>query len=294
MKIAVLGAGRMGAWFAKFYKEQGYSVIVADRKKEKAAKLGTELGVKFTDFEEAAKKADWILICVSINAMEAIVKRISPVVREDQIVMDIASIKEDPVKIMHEHIKTGVVLGTHPVFGPGSKGVEHKAFILTPTNAKEKKFAENFKSWLEMKNARVFVMSPKRHDELISVVLGLPHFLGLVVCDTLLEQANFSETKKVAGTTYRMLFTLAEATALENPELFATLQLNLPEIEKIEKEFMKKSKEWLDIIKRKDQSAIIKKMEQLKTKLMKSNPDFARSYETMYKMLEATENSNNN
>ena len=44
---------------------------------------------------------------------------------------------------------------------------------------------KNSSSWLEKEEAHVFVMTPKKHDELMSVVLGLPHFLGLVACETL-------------------------------------------------------------------------------------------------------------
>jgi prephenate dehydrogenase len=132
-------------------------------------------------------------------------------------------------------------------------------------------------------------MSPEKHDALMSSVLGFPHFLGLVACDTLLEQANYGETKKVAGTTFRMLFTLAEATALENPDLYASLQLNLPEMQKLESLFIEKAKEWLKLIKQKDSAAVASKMEQLKGKLMKASGDYARSYEVMYKMLEAAE-----
>ena len=289
MRIAVLGAGKMGVWFAKFFLEEGYSVVVADRNKEKLSKLKSELAVETADFVEAVQNADRVLICVSISAFEAVVKTISPNIREGQVVMDICSIKDFPVKAMHKHIKRGLVLGTHPVFGPGSKGVKNKAFILTPTAPAEKKFAETFKKWLETKQARVFVMSPKKHDELMSIVLGFPHFLGLVACDTLLEQTDYPETKNVAGTTYRMLFTLAEVTALENPDLFASLQLSLPELEKIESSFIKKAQEWLNLIKQKNPAAITSKMEQLKKKLMKTSPDCARSYEIMYKMLEAAE-----
>ncbi len=246
MKTAILGAGKMGVWFAKFCKEKGDSVILADRKKEKLANLKKELAVEVTtDFAKAVQNADRIMICVSINAFEEVVKKIGPVIREGQVVMDICSIKDFPVKTMHRYIKQGVVLGTHPVFGPGSNGVKHKAFILTPTNMKEREFAENYQKWLEKEEARVFIMPPKKHDELMSVVLGLPHFLGLVACETLLEQANFAETKKVAGTTYRMLFTLAEATALETPDLYASLQTNLPELEKLETLLIEKAREWL-------------------------------------------------
>ena len=165
--------------------------------------------------------------------------------------MDICSIKETPVKTMHQYIKGATVLGTHPVFGPGSNGVKHKAYVFTPTNSKRHELAEKFKQWLEKEGAHVFIMTPKKHDELMSVVLGLPHFLGLVACETLLEQKNLSETKKVAGTTYRMLFTLAEATALETPDLYAAVQTSLPELGNIEDTFMTKAQELLTLIKTK-------------------------------------------
>ncbi|MGA2681282.1 MAG: prephenate dehydrogenase/arogenate dehydrogenase family protein [Candidatus Bathyarchaeia archaeon] len=290
MKTAVLGAGKMGVWFAKFCKEKGDSVILSDRKEEKLSKLGKELGVETTtDFSKAVEDADRIMICVSLSSFEEVVKKIGSSVRDGQAVMDICSIKEYPVKVMHDYIKHGLVLGTHPVFGPGSKGVKHKAYVLTPTNAKEEKYAEDFKEWLESEEAHVFVMTPQKHDQLMSVVLGLPHFLGLVACETLLDQKAFTETKQLAGTTYRMLFTLAEATALETPDLYANLQMKLPGMGKIEDLYISKAQEWLDLIKQKNPQAIIDRMEQLKAKLLKVDPDFSESYEVMYRMLEATE-----
>ena len=290
MKTAVLGAGKMGIWFARFCKEKGDNVILADRKKEKLARLGKELGVETTaDFTKAVKAADRIMICVSISSFEEVVKKIGPSVRDGQAVMDICSIKEYPVRVMHENINHGLVLGTHPVFGPGSKGVKQKAYVLTPTNAAEEKYAEGFKKWLEKEEAHVFIMTPKKHDQLMSIVLGLPHFLGLVTCETLLEQKDFPETKQVGGTTYRLLFTLAEATALETPDLYANLQMRLPELERIEDLYVAKAQEWLDLIKQKKPQAIVDRMEQLKAKLLKVDPDLAESYEVMYRMLEATE-----
>jgi prephenate dehydrogenase len=289
MKTAILGAGKMGVWFAKFCKENGDNVILSDRKKEKLALLGKELGVEIADFAGAVKAADRIMICVSISSFKGVVKKIAPYIREGQVIMDICSIKEFPVKVMHENIKQGLVLGTHPLFGPGSKSVKHKTYILTPTNEAETKYAEGYKKWLDQEGAHVFIMTPKKHDELMSVVLGLPHFLGLVACETLLEQKNFPETKTVAGTTYRMLFTLAEATALETPDLYANLQMNLPQMRKIEDQFIQKAEEWLALIKKKDPQAIIDRMEHLKAEIFKIDPDFAKSYEVMYRMLEATE-----
>jgi len=290
MKTAILGAGKMGVWFARFCRENGEEVIISDRKKEKLAKIGKEIGVETDNFVGAVKKADNIIICVSIDAFEEVVKKIAPSVREGQTVVDICSIKEQPVRIMHQYLRKALVLGTHPVFGPGSRNVKNKAYILTPTNAQEEEFADKYKKWLEKVGARVFTMSPRKHDELMSVVLGFPHFLGLVACDTLLEQTYYSESKKVAGTTYQMLFTLAEATAMENPELFSSLQFNLPEMQNLEKRFIEKAGEWLQLIKQKNSEAVAAKMNDLKSKLMKASCDYEKSYEIMYRMLEAAEN----
>jgi prephenate dehydrogenase len=289
MNTAVLGTGKMGVWFAKFCKEKGDHVILAGRDPQKLQRLGKELGVETADFNSAVKAAERVLVCVSIGSFEEVIKKIAPDVHEGQVVMDVCSIKEYPVAVMHQYLKQGLVLGTHPLFGPGSRGVKHKTYILTPTNPAEEKYALEFQKWLDKEGAHTFVMSTKKHDELIAVVLGMPHFLGLAACETLMAQPNFLQTKEVAGTTYRMLFTLAQATALETPDLFANLQTKLPQVKKLEEQFLANAQAWLDLVKSKDQTALVKRMEQLRQKLEQTDPEFAKSYEVMYRMLEATE-----
>ena len=289
MRLAIIGAGKMGSWFAKYFRDEGYSVVLASRNQKKLKELGAKLNVETDNFLGAITGADRILICVSINALEEVVKILSPKIRKNQILMDICSIKTYPVDILHKYFPDNLVLGAHPVFGPGSTNLKNKTFVLTPTNSAEKEFAQDFKSWLESKEVHVFLMSPEKHDMLMSVVLGVPHFIGLVACEVLLEQENYSETKNVAGTTFRMLFTLAEVAALEEPELFNSLQYRLPGIMQLESLFISKASEWLELIKKKDSVAISNKMKQLKAKLKKNCANYEHSYEVMYKMLESSE-----
>ncbi len=289
MKTAILGAGKMGIWFAKFCKEKGDTVILADRNAEKLAKLKKELKIQTADFADAVKDADRVLICTSISSFEEIVKKIASVTHKGQAVMDVCSIKEYPVNIMHKYIKEALVLGTHPVFGPGSDGVKHKAYVLTPTNQAEEAYATEFKDWLEKQEAHVFIMTPQKHDELMSIILGFPHFIGLAACETLLEQSAYPESKKLAGTTYRMLFTLAEAVALETPDLYANVQTKLDGLGKIEELFIVNAQQWLDLMKKKDSKAIIERMDRLRARLSKIDSNYGKSYEVMYKMLQSTE-----
>jgi len=290
MKIAILGAGKMGIWFTNFCKGKSDTVILAGRNAKKLAELKKELQIETTtDLQEAVQNADIILICTSISSFEDIVKKIAPATHKGQVIMDICSIKEQPVNIMHQYIKNATVLGTHPVFGPGSNGINHKACVLTPTNPQEEIVAEQYKQWLENEGANVFIMTPQKHDELMSIILGLPHFIGLVTCETLLAQENFAESKKLAGTTYRMLFTLAEATAQETPDLYANVQTKLSNLGNIEEKFIQNAQTLLDLIKKKDSAEIIARIDRLRIKLSKVDSDNNKSYETMYKMLQSTE-----
>jgi prephenate dehydrogenase len=290
MRAAILGAGKMGIWFADFCKKKGGSVILAGRSAEKLAKLNVELQIETTiDFQDAVRNADIVLICTSISSFEEVVKEIAPITHKGQVVMDICSIKEHPVDVMHKYIKEATVLGTHPIFGPGSNGVNHKAYVFTPTNAQEEVLAEKYKQWLEKEEANVFIMSPQKHDEHMSTILGLPHFIGIVACETLLAQKSFAETKKLAGTTYRMLLTFAEATAQETPDIYASIQTKLLDLAKMEELFIQNAQEWLDLMKSKNTAEIMARMERLRAELAEVDDDYGKSYEMMYRMLQSTE-----
>ena len=270
MKVAIIGGtGKMGRWFTKFFLKEGDQVVVSGRNKEKLAKMKDEFGVEVGDNVNAVKSAERVLISVPIDNFEEVIKEIHSHVRPDQVIMDICSVKEFPVKVMHKYIKTGVTLGTHPLFGPNVESVQNQNFVLTPTNDEEERFANDFKKWLEERHVNVSVMSPKKHDELMSVVLGLPHFIGVVVCDTLLDYVNFAETKRAAGTSYKLLLALTETVVSQDPEFYASLQMHLPNVENIESLFCEKSKEWLKVVRRKDKSALTGMMRHLKAKLEK-------------------------
>ncbi len=268
MRIAIIGGtGQMGRWFTKFFLDQGASVIISGRNPEKLLKIGDELGVEIADNVNAVKGADRVLICVSIESFEDVVKEIHSSVEPNQIVMDICSIKEMPVDTMHKYLGEAVTLGTHPMFGPSAESLENQNFVLTPTNDRERQLAKDFQHWLEEKKARVSIMSPKKHDELMSVVLGFAHFVGAVVCDTLLSQSDFAEIKKVAGPSYKTLLKLAEGVTSQDPNFYASLQMNLPKVHEIESLFYEKGGEWLNIIKKKDELFLANKMKSIRKKL---------------------------
>jgi prephenate dehydrogenase len=286
LRVAVVGAGKMGRWFTRLFKDEGYSVVVSSRTQSNAEALREEFGAEVAEnFIEAVQGADWILLCVSLDGLEPVLKEIGSHIRLGQVVMDIGSIKEIPVNLLHKYVEKGVTLGVHPVFGPGAKGIGGQNFVLTPVDEEERRFAVEFKAWLEERGAEVKVLSPRRHDELMALVLGFPHFVGLVAGDALVNNSDFVEAKMVGGATYKLLLTLAGAVAAEEPVFYSNLHMSLPEMEQIEELFLSKVEEWLKLVKSKDCGGFGRKMEEVKKRLQELDPDFERYYRLMYRLL---------
>jgi len=287
-RIAIIGAGRMGRWFARFFSYQGIPVTVSDINRDVLREASEELDVSALDNVTATRHADSVLLAVPIDSFRSVIQEISPYLKPNQVVMDICSVKEAVVGIMHEYIKTGIVLGTHPLFGPGAEKIEGQGLVLTPTNSRERKLAKKVGSWLEKRGARVYSMSPRQHDRLMSLSLAFPHFVGLVACDTLIRSGKFLHVKRFAGSTYKLLLTLAEAVASEDPNHYGSIQMNLPEAEAFQKLFLASSKEWLDVVEKRDKSRFVRKMKRLKERLKKLDPDYSISYDAMYQLLRKT------
>ena len=80
MKVAIIGgSGKMGRWFARFLKQEGYQVVITGRNERRLEEARRQLGVSATsDNLAAVKGARAVLISVPIENFEAVVKQIGP------------------------------------------------------------------------------------------------------------------------------------------------------------------------------------------------------------------------
>lgn len=287
LRVAIIGgAGNMGRWFANFLLKDGKEVIITDRDERKLLEAKRQPGIRVATNVEAVKNADIILISVPIDNFSEVIEEICPYIRPEQVVIDITSIKVFPIETMHKHIKTGIVLGVHPMFGPGARSIRNQNFALTPTNEGESALAQKVRKYLETKGARVALMTPQEHDEMMTIVLGLPHFIALVSADTLLNLDKLEQMRTIAGTTYKVLLTLVEGVVSRDPEFYASLQMCLPKMTETVKLFQRSSKIWADLVKNKDKQGFIRRMNSLRDKLEKEEPDLEKAYENMYRLVE--------
>jgi prephenate dehydrogenase len=287
VKIAIIGgSGKMGRWFASLLVQDGREVIITGRNQEKLHQTEQQLGVEVADNVEAVKRADVVLISVPIDNFEEVIKQISPCIHPEQIIIDITSVKESPMEIMHKHIKGGITLGVHPMFGSGARGITNQNFVLTPTNRVERALAQKVTEYLEVRGARVTLMTPRQHDEMMSVILGLSHFIAIVSADTLLGLDKLKLMRAVGGSTYKLWLTLVESVIAEDPEFCASLQMSLPRGGKVKKLFQSRLNDWADLIANKDKPKFVQRMNTLRNRLEKDDPALAGAYQNMYKIIE--------
>ena len=287
MKVAIVGGtGKMGRWFARFLAQEGKEVVLIGRSQTKLEKAGRELEVPVSTSPAAAKTADVVLVSVPVDCFEEVIEKLSPHTHPGQAILDVTSVKVKPVAAMHRYIKRGKVLGAHPVFGPGAISLANQNVVLTPTNQEEAALAEEVKSYLEARKARVRLMSPPEHDDMMAVILGLAHYIAVVSADSLLGFDRLREMEAIGGITYKVLVTLVESVLTEDPELYASLQMNLPRLPEIQQRFQETAGVWAELVRRQDRPEFIRRMKALRGKLEEGNPDFGKAYDNMYKITE--------
>ncbi len=285
MKIAIVGgSGKMGQWFARFFREDGHEVLLIGRNEGKLHEVQRGIDVTVSTDVAEVRSADLIVVSVPPDAFEPVVRRLATHTRQEQVIVDVSSVKAEPVATMHRHIKAGQILGTHPVFGPGARDMSNHNFVLTPTNETETALAHRAREYLEGKGARVALMTPEEHDEVMTVVLGLAHFIAIVSADTLLGSNRFQRTKEIGGTTYQLLRTLVESVVSEDPELYASLQMSFPGIEEVEGRFLRNVETWAALVRNRDRDGFAERLSTLKSTLAKADPDFRQAYDDMYRL----------
>jgi len=138
--VAVIGGhGAMGRCMAELFADLGHPVMIAD--------LDTALTAT-----DAASVADVVIVSVPMDVTESVIREVGPRVREDALLMDVTSIKVEPVKTMLETCRASVV-GTHPLFGPTVHSLQGQRVVLCPGRGAE------WLAWLKnMLHARGLVL----------------------------------------------------------------------------------------------------------------------------------------
>lgn len=208
------GLGEMGRWFSRFFREQGFPVLIG------------EPGLQPTCAEVAAQ-ADVVVISVPLHLTEAVIAELAPHIRPEALLTDLTSLKQGPMRAMLEHF-AGAVVGTHPLFGPGEASLAEQNVVLCRGRGDE------WFIWLHdlfvAHGAKVVITTPEEHDRLMSLVQGLTHFTLISLGTTFRKlQADIAAMETLATPTFRAVYDQVRHLVNQNFPLYAHIQLLNPQ-----------------------------------------------------------------
>jgi prephenate dehydrogenase len=149
-------------------------------------------GKTFFPLEQVAQ-CDAVVPAVPIAAFEATVKMLLPLMREDTVIVDIATVKVHTVKTLKRLAKGRRWIATHPMWGPESyekkgRSVAGLRIVVCEHTLPKAAYAEA-KQALSKLGFDMVEMTAKRHDKHLAETLFLTHFVGQIV-----HRAGFDRT----------------------------------------------------------------------------------------------------
>ena len=288
MKLAIVGAtGKLGGWVASFLSHQGHEVLLLGRRRDALNELAAQIANSRAAELEHLGGVDGIIIAVPLDAVDGVMERIGPYVRSGQVVVDLSSLKCGPLESARRHIPQALFLGVHPMFGSGAVSLAGHNVILTPTDGTASALAQRIKSRIEPLGARVYTMDPSEHDELMSIVLGLPALAVAVVAKTILDSGRLAEAREVSGTSLELLMALTESMLCQGNDLYSMLLSALPASPRLSAGFTASAAHFAQMCERRDRAALHDEMAAMAQRLAESNHTASDAYDRMYAMLEA-------
>ena len=229
MRIAILGAGKMGAWLASELGE-GHDVVSFDPAMATAAgSMTSSLGRArpVASLEDIGRHVpDMLVNCVPLGMTIAAFDAILPYLPATCMLSDIASVKTG---LAEWYLAAGrPFVSTHPMFGPTYADEanlhEQNAVVIKESCEEGKAF---FRSLYEGLGIRVFEEDFDGHDRTVAYSLGTP-FASTMVFAACMKRLD------APGTNFRKHLDIARGLLAEDDRLLAEIMFNPYTIRRLE------------------------------------------------------------
>lgn len=139
---------------------------------------------RFFSLEDAAQ-CDAVVLAVPIRYFEETLEKLLPLMREDAIIVDVATVKVHTVEVLKRLAGGRRYIATHPMFGPESyakhEGDVSGFRIVLSDSTLEKNEYEELRDFLKSLGFDVVGMTADQHDIHLAESLFLTHFIGQVI-----------------------------------------------------------------------------------------------------------------
>ena len=223
-RIALIGIGLIGSSLARVIRREGLAGHVAITTRSPATlKRAEELGLGdsyHTDFAEAARDADLVIVSVPVGSSGEVAQAIAPVLKPGAILTDVGSTKGSVIAQMTPHVPAGVhFIPGHPLAGTEKSGPDagfaelfrNRWCIFTPLPGTDPAALETLSAFWRACGSNVDTMDPDHHDKVLAIVSHLPHIIAYNIVGTAddLQTVTKSEVIKYSASGFRDFTRLA-------------------------------------------------------------------------------------
>lgn len=223
MNIIVIGAGRMGSWIAKLLRRKHHVAIIDKHTVHANQNPGM---LRLDNLKDIPPfHADMIINAVSLDATLPVFHEILPLVHQNTLLADMASVKNG---ISHFYKECGCrFVSTHPMFGPTFANMEklhnEHAIIIEESDPTGKKFFEDL--FLEL-GLNIHFMDFHQHDESMAGSLSVPFMLSMLFAGNVDHRLH-------PGTTWEKHMQIARGLFGEDDSLLSEVLMNPSTLDKI-------------------------------------------------------------
>lgn len=233
--LAVVGVGLIGGSFAAALRQAGQvgRVLGVGRNAQSLARA-VSLGLidEAVPAEEAARRADLILLSTPVGGLKAVLSQMLPHLADRTVLTDAGSTKAEVVQAARDALggRIAQFVPGHPIAGAERTGPEaadaglyqKRAVILTPLPENGAAARELVRqAWLAC-GADVLDMDADAHDRVLASVSHLPHLLSSVYMEQVATADDAATRLELAGSGFRDFTRIAAGS----PEMWRDIFLS--------------------------------------------------------------------
>jgi len=233
----------MGKWLSNFLSSEGLETAGGD-------------AVDKTVTPELVSSSDVLVIAAPIKAIDKVMASIGPYTNPKGVVIDIASVKEHPLRSLLTYSR-GEVIGAHPLFGPSASSLHDQVVFLC--RGRGEKWFPTVEKFLTGLGANTIEIDPVEHDRLMAVIQSLRHIM-LVCFGQTLKDIGFSLSNDLpnSGQWFNTLVQLLMQQLKQPASLYADLALENPFADEAIQVFTGNSKKFAQALRSKDREALLR------------------------------------
>ena len=233
----------MGKMFHRCFSDIGKTVNISDE---------TTIPVE----QALVDNSELVIISVPIDETVNVIRRISPWLTSDHLLSDFTSVKCDAVPAMLE--TDASIISCHPMFGD-MRDVSEQNLIVIPV--REGDFLAAFCDLFQALDLNVELIEDwKKHDESMSFIQGLMHFIHIVFTQTLKSKsADLDTILSICSPVYQANFAFTCRILQRDPHLYTHILMDNPQNIAVLNDFVNIAQDSIGLLQQKDQKSFIGK-----------------------------------